>query len=108
MLSEKVILPKGVSKFEQQKGETNKLNSMTSECLIFLKFLLKLFFKVKKNKTLVKLKNFHSKQIPLNKCFLTFFAPWTPKSKKKYPLTPKLSKCTTGGPLNTCKRGLKG
>ena len=39
--------------------------------------------------------------------FLTFSTPWTPKSQKKIPRTPKLSKCTTGGPSNTCIRGFK-
>ena len=45
---------------------------------------------------------------PLYQWFLTFFGPWTPKSQTKFPRTPKLSKCTIGGPLKTCKRGLKG
>ena len=44
---------------------------------------------------------------PLDQWFLTFFAPWTPKSQKMS-MDTKLSKCTTCGPLNTYKRGLKG
>ena len=33
--------------------------------------------------------------------FLTFFATCTPKSQKNNTRTPKLLKCTTGGPLTT-------
>ena len=36
----------------------------------------------------------------LGQWYLTVFAPWTPELKE--------IKITTGGPLNTCKRGLKG
>ena len=44
----------------------------------------------------------------LEQWFLTFFGLWTPKSQKNFGRTPNLSKCTIGGPMNTCKRGLKG
>ncbi len=33
-------------------------------------------------------------------------APWTTKSQKNIPRTPKVSICTTCGPLNLCKRGV--
>jgi len=46
--------------------------------------------------------------IDLKQWFLTFLAPWTPKSKTKVPWTPKLSITTTWGPLNHYKIGVNG
>ncbi len=42
--------------------------------------------------------------VTLNQWFLIFQAPWTPKSNKKVPRTPKVSLGTTCGPPNHCKR----
>ena len=49
---------------------------------------------------------FHIKcnKFVLEQWFVTFFAPWTPKSQKKILRTPNLSKYTSGGSLNSCKK----
>ena len=46
-------------------------------------------------------------RVLLHQWFVTFFAPWAPKSKK-FPRTPTLSRCNTGRALDVSKRGLKG
>ena len=46
-----------------------------------------------------------------NHCFrtvvLNLYCSMDNWKSNKFPRTPKLSKCTIGGPLNTCQRGLK-